>query len=152
MVNMKLFLGMKRQIIKPVHESVVAYLVYFIHAIYSQYSSNLPTLVMLLLTLNKMRHTLLYNSMILLATVRRLGIRYLGSSVSQNSLKPIPSTTLIGLMSLHMNEITFCVQASCRAADNKLVADCAKYVSSRGCFAEVPHIMPYSPWVHILEM
>ena len=75
---------------------------------------------------------------------RQQGIRYLGSSASQNSLKPIPSTTLIGLMSLHMNEIIFCVQASCRAADNELVADGAKYVSSRGCFAEVPHIRPYS--------
>src|SRR4029434_9861295 len=82
---------------------------------------------MFLLTLNKMRHTLLYNSTILLVTVRRLGIRYLGSSASQNSLKPIPSTTLIGLMSLHMNEIHFCVQASCRAAGNELVTDGAKY-------------------------
>src|SRR4029434_10683552 len=99
-----------------------------------------------------MRHTLLYNSTILLVTVRRLGIRYLGSSASQNSLKPIPSTTLIGLMSLHTNEINFCVQASCRAADKELVAKSAKEVSSRGCFAEVPHIMPYSRWVHILEM
>ena len=75
---------------------------------------------------------------------RQQGIRYLGSSASQNSLKPIPSTTLIGLMSLHMNEINFCVQASCRAAGNELVTDGAKYVSRRGCFAEVPHIMPYS--------
>src|SRR4029434_86716 len=75
---------------------------------------------------------------------RQQGIRYLGSSASQNSLKPIPSTTLIGLMSLHMNEIKFCVQASCRAAGNGLVTDGAKYVSRRGCFAEVPHIMPYS--------
>src|SRR4029434_5878844 len=82
---------------------------------------------MFLLTLNKMRHTLLYNSMIRLVTVPRLGIRNLGSSASQNSLKPIPSNTRIGLMSLHMNEINVCVQASCR-----------------GCFAEVPHIMPYS--------
>src|SRR4029434_249128 len=75
---------------------------------------------------------------------RQQGIWYLGSSASQNSLKPIPSTTLISLMSLHMNEINFCVQASCRAAGNELVADGAKYVSSRGCFAEVPHIRPYS--------
>src|SRR4029434_6215048 len=72
------------------------------------------------------------------------GIRYLGSSASQNSLKPIPSTTLIGLMSLHMNEINFCMQASCRAAGNELVTDGATYVSRRGCFAEVPHVMPYS--------
>src|SRR4029434_373045 len=91
-----------------------------------------------------MRHTLLYNSTILLMTVLRLGIRYLGSSASQSSLKPISSTTVIGLMSLHMNEINFCVQASCRAAGNELVTDGAKYVSRRGCFAEVPHIMPYS--------
>src|SRR4029434_9223464 len=97
---MELFLGMKRQIIKPVHEAVVAYLVYFIHAIYSQYRRDLPTLVMFLLMLNKMRHTLLYNSTILLVTIPRLGIRYLGSSATQNSLKPIPSTTLTGLMSL----------------------------------------------------
>src|SRR4029434_7607573 len=75
---------------------------------------------------------------------RQQGIRYLGSSASQNSLKPIPSTTLFGLMSFHMNEINFCVQASCRAAGNALVTDGAKYVSRRGCFAEVPHIMPYS--------
>src|SRR4029434_11171727 len=40
-----------------------------------------------------------YNSTSLLMTVPRLGIRYLGSSASQNSLKPIPFTTLIGLMS-----------------------------------------------------
>src|SRR4029434_10786838 len=85
-VNMELFLGMTRQIIKPVHEAVVAYLVYFIHAIYSQYSSDLPTLVMFLLTLNKMRHTVLYISTILLVTVPRLGIRYLGSSALQNFL------------------------------------------------------------------
>src|SRR4029434_9034274 len=75
---------------------------------------------------------------------RQQGIRYLGSSASQNSLKPIPSTTLVSLMSLHMNEINFCVQASCRAAGNELVMDGAKYISKRGCFAEVPHIMPYS--------
>ena len=58
---------------------------------------------------------------------RQQGIRYLGSSASRNSLKPIPSTTLFGLMSLHMNEINFCVQASCRAAGNELVTDGAKY-------------------------
>src|SRR4029434_7190382 len=75
---------------------------------------------------------------------RQQGIRYLGSSASQNSLKPIPSTTLIGLMSLHMHELHFCVLASCGAADNELVADGTKYVFRRGCFAEVPHIMPYS--------
>src|SRR4029434_5320727 len=79
---------------------------------------------------------------------RQQGIQYLGSSASQNSLKPIPSTTLIGVMSLHMSEINFCVQASCRAAGNELVTDGAKYVSRRGCFAEVPHIT----WMHILEM
>src|SRR4029434_9423238 len=142
---MKLFLGMKRQIIKPVHEAVVAYLVYFIHAIYSQYSSTYHTLVMFLLTLNKMRHTLLYNSTILLVTVPRLGIRYLGSGASQNSLKPIPSTTLTGLMSLHMNEIIFCVQASCRAADNELVAYGAKYVFTRGGVSVVSHILRSFP-------
>src|SRR4029434_8900250 len=75
---------------------------------------------------------------------RQQGIRYLGTSASQNSLKPIASTTLVGLVSLHMNEINFCVQASCRAAGNELVTDGGKYVSRRGCFAEVPHIMPYS--------
>src|SRR4029434_6419861 len=51
---------------------------------------------------------------------RQQGIRYFGSSASQNSLKPIPSTILIDLMSMHMNEINFCVQASCRAEDNEL--------------------------------
>src|SRR4029434_7822376 len=75
---------------------------------------------------------------------RTHGLRYLGTSVSQNSLNLIPSPTRVGLVSLHMNEINVCVQASCRAAGNELVTDGGKYVSRRGCFAEVPHIMPYS--------
>ena len=54
---------------------------------------------------------LLYISSILLVMVPRLGICYLGSNSWQNSLKPVPSTILIGLMSLHMNEASFFVHA-----------------------------------------
>src|SRR4029434_3718704 len=89
-----------------------------------------------------MRHTLLYNSTILLVTARDTVPRF-QCFTELHEAYPIHHTRL---MSLHMNEIIFCVQASCRAADNELVADGAKYVSSRGCFAEVPHIRPYSLW------
>ena len=75
---------------------------------------------------------------------RFFGIRYLGSNSWQNSLKPVPSTILIGLMSLHMNEASFFVHTSCRAADKELVVGGEKCESRRGCLVGVPDIMACS--------
>ena len=65
--------------------------------------------------------------------MRYFGIRYLGWISWQNSLKPVPSTILIGLMSLHMNEGSFFVHASCLAADKELVVGGEKYEPRCAC-------------------
>ena len=63
------------------------------------------------------------------------GIPYLGSNSWQNSLKPVPSTILIGFMSSHMNEASIFVHTCCRAADKELVAGGEKYELRCGCFS-----------------
>src|SRR4029434_9250952 len=101
-----------------------------------------------------MRHTLLYNSTILLVTARNTVPRF-QCFTELHEAYPIHHTDWphvlayernqflrAGLLSCHRPPVV--PQASCRAAGNILVTDGAKYVSRRGCFAEVPHIMPYS--------